>query len=848
MFNQCTVLSLNLMNLQGRLNLITNMAEMFNNCQKITGSPICGENVISMQGTYQNCRNLTGTAVCGPLVQSMDYTYSYCFNLTNAFIGNNVISTKYTYDTTIQNLNKRIFYFNYNSSADVNAYRCFNNRNGLGIIVFVKPNSKWNNWFYNNAHLSTNDSTNYIWTNIDGGYYNDANRFMVRYKDETNSIIYLNSFYCYNVLGGNISITNNVNSFVFDQYLGLETSYIYNTNNIIHLETSSSTESCAVEKNTQNNIIHWQTSGNFNNIPIYFNSNCDYTFYEMANLDATLQLNINNKGFRGDLITNMSSMFYNCRKLKMNIDNFFFNNCINMSQAFSMCWNMSGTPKSGPNVINMHQAYSGVGHHLTGPAACGDNVTEFEKAYINCFNITSAMFGNSVINYNNAYIYCNNIETIIINCNFAYNLMRKAFCYNNTYKADLSNVKTISFGGNCKNAEYAFINGDEYGLRDKFTSLFIDNSVTDIAYIFKDCYNIKISPKCSIATTNMHWAYTNCYNIIGSPVCGDNVTDMVETYWCCYNLTGTGICGNKVTNAEGAYLRCYNITNGIIGSNVTFYKRVFDCCNNLQRIEIYCPSAYKFAQNAFFEESYNTTANLNWNKTNLSNITNIIFGNDCTNLSYAFYNAQSLKNNVNIIIGNNVKDISYIFFNCYGLKSSPICEDSVTNMRNAFYNCHNLTNSPTCGNNVTDMSYAFYDCYNLSGSPVCGNKVTNMSYAFYNCRNLTGNIIVSNSVIYLNSTFWRCVNISTIVISRTAALTIDNMANMCNRNIFTTRLNVIIINQTTYTRLRSNTTWANASFTASAAHSETIVINGISYAVKNWAYNTARNVYLYCTA
>ena len=75
----------------------------------------------------------------------------------------------------------------------------------------------------------------------------------------------------------------------------------------------------------------------------------------------------------------------------------------------------------------------------------------------------------------------------------------------------------------------------------------------------------------------------------------------------------------------------------------------------------------------------------------------------------------------------------------------------------------------------------------------------------------------------------------------------DSMNYMCWRNVFTTRLNVIVINQTTYTRLRGNTTWANASFTASAAHSETIVVNGISYAVKNWAYNTARNVYLYCT-
>ena len=53
----------------------------YQNCNNLTGSPVCGNNVTDMFGTYVNCYNLTGSPACGSNVTTMYGTYMNCTNI-----------------------------------------------------------------------------------------------------------------------------------------------------------------------------------------------------------------------------------------------------------------------------------------------------------------------------------------------------------------------------------------------------------------------------------------------------------------------------------------------------------------------------------------------------------------------------------------------------------------------------------------------------------------------------------------------------------------------------------------------------------------------------------------------
>jgi hypothetical protein len=48
------------------------------------------------------------------------------------------------------------------------------------------------------------------------------------------------------------------------------------------------------------------------------------------------------------------------------------------------------------------------------------------------------------------------------------------------------------------------------------------------------------------ALTDMALMYKDCYNLTGSPICGSNVVNMAYSYCSCNNLTGSPVCGDKV--------------------------------------------------------------------------------------------------------------------------------------------------------------------------------------------------------------------------------------------------------------------------------------------------------------
>ena len=80
------------------------MNNAYTNCRNLTGSPVCGENVINMVYAYYGCVNLTGSPACGENVINMEYAYAYCNNITGYPVcGENVTNMYMTY-TSCYNL------------------------------------------------------------------------------------------------------------------------------------------------------------------------------------------------------------------------------------------------------------------------------------------------------------------------------------------------------------------------------------------------------------------------------------------------------------------------------------------------------------------------------------------------------------------------------------------------------------------------------------------------------------------------------------------------------------------------------------------------------------------------
>lgn len=113
-------------------------------------------------------------------------------------------------------------------------------------------------------------------------------------------------------------------------------------------------------------------------------------------------------------------------------------------------------------------------------------------------------------------------------------------------------------------------------------------NVTNMAYAFYNCTNLKSSPFCGDKVTNMANSYCNCKNLSGPPVCGNNVTNMTNAYRNCHNMTGVPKFGSNVTMASYAYYQCHNINEAFtIENKVTDLRYAFYNCKNLPAGDYY---------------------------------------------------------------------------------------------------------------------------------------------------------------------------------------------------------------------------------------------------------------------
>ena len=111
-----------------------------------------------------------------------------------------------------------------------------------------------------------------------------------------------------------------------------------------------------------------------------------------------------------------------------------------------------------------------------------------------------------------------------------------------------------------------------------------------------------------------------------------------------------------------------------------------------------------------------------WSCVKLTEIKNIenLYTNECTSMSYMFYNCSNLTNlDVSNFDTSKVRGMSYMFYLCKSLTSLDVSNfdtSKVRGMSYMFYLCKSLTNLDLSNfdiSKVTDMDSMFYNCSSL---------------------------------------------------------------------------------------------------------------------------------------
>ena len=420
----------------------------------------------------------------------------------------------------------------------------------------------------------------------------------------------------------------------------------------------------------------------------------------------------------------------------------------NMTNAFSECSNLTGSPVCGDNVIDMTQAYDNC-YSLTGSPVCGDNVVNMYSTYNNCCNLTgSPVCRPSVTNFAWTYRNCTNLTGNPV-CGDKVTDMADAY-----YQCPSLTGSPVC-GPNVTNMSGAYT--DCSGLTGNPVC---GNNVTDMGYTYQYCYGITGSPVCGDNVTTMTSTYWDCRKLTGSPVCGPNVTMMAHTYWNCSNLTGAPVCGPNVTSMINTYYKCRNLYGDmyVYSDNISNATNCFYGRNNSRQLNISVNFGTK--SHKCFTKNTITALRTSWTNAgdgsiycwnDVANI--VIFNMQTTNMYNAFIEDTTITK---AACGPNVTSMTSAYSGCINLTGSPVCGPSVINMSNAYEYCSNLTGSPVCGPSVINMSATYADCSNLTGSPVCGDKVTDMSNAYFGCSNLTGSPVCGDKVSFMYCTYFGC--------------------------------------------------------------------------------------------
>ena len=477
---------------------------------------------------------------------------------------------------------------------------------------------------------------------------------------------------------------NLVNEIIIDEYISVGESEISrNNSDNIEIQNNEMIIEYYINNKSEINIFNLQFVINNKEKCQIIHNNETYELvsgiFKTNPREEVLRIKLKEK----EKITDMSFMFNECYSLKsVNISNWNTENVLNMSHMFSGCNNLkdlvSISKLKTNNVINMSNMFNGCKKLFPFPDISSWNTKKLKDI---SFMFSECKTSPNIGNWN-----LSSVEN-----------MSYLFCKN-----EMNDISFIS----------------------SWTTI---ESVTDMSFLFSECFNLKKIPDLS------NWNVSN-------------VTNMNSLFEGCKEL-----------------LKIEGIQNWDV-SNVKTMDSFFKGCkklNDLPDISLWNMSSVTDIKNFFREcKILKSLPDISkWNFNNIKEINGIF--RDCINLiSIPDISKWDIS---------KVDNLSGIFCGCKNIKSLPDISNwktnNVQNMSELFCNCINLENLPDITkwdfSNVENINKICFNCEKLINLPegiekIKFKKVKYKNQVFDNCNNLTkipNNIVrarkdIKNCIIY----------------------------------------------------------------------------------------------------
>ena len=190
--------------------------------------------------------------------------------------------------------------------------------------------------------------------------------------------------------------------------------------------------------------------------------------------------------FNTSSVTNMSNAFVGCADLKY-IPNFDTKNVINFSTMLYGCNNLIEVPNfSTNNAVNMVSAFYGLTTVSNFPNFNTNNVTNMASMFRNCSRITSTTRLNTtlVTSMSHMYDYCTSLETVYQynTSNVSYMAGMFANC-NNLSNASIQNIINMVLNSNVTSESYKTLNTENINsplYNTKFSNSYYSNRHSEL--------------------------------------------------------------------------------------------------------------------------------------------------------------------------------------------------------------------------------------------------------------------------------------------------------------------------------------------------------------------------------
>ena len=462
--------------------------------------------------------------------------------------------------------------------------------------------------------------------------------------------------------------------------------------------------------------------------------------------------------FNTENLKDVGQLFFNCEALKsIDLKNFNTTNVTNMGSLFFSCIALESLDLSSFNT---------------------ENVTDFSSEFNNCTNLQTIYVSDKFIispgvtSHGSMFLGCNKLVGAIeysSNCtdgNYA-NTVNGYF----TLKGTVSRPKKVYAEFTTADKTLTFKFSEEptstegitiYNIPESGTSkpdwstiatsikkVAFDDSFADVnprtcRYWFSGCSNLTeikdIQNLNTSIVTDMAYMFDDCKNLKSLDLSSfntNNVSDMSRMFNNCSSLTTLDLSNfntNNVSNMSRMFYNCSSLTtlnlNSINTNNVSDMSSMFNYCSSLTTLNLsnFNTAKVKDMQNMFW--GCKALESLDLSSFNTEKIETMCgMFNTCENLSLLDISSFNTK---------NVSDMSSMFGNCLKLTTLDLSNfntEKVTTMDYMFNYCPILktiyVSDKFTTNNVSSSMEMFYDCSQLVGAIPFSSSTIDKTHANY---------------------------------------------------------------------------------------------------------------------